>query len=116
MKTLVGTGLFDFGDVDGVGDQAKLQHVLGVHAHNGSVYVADSYNHKIKIINPETRDCRTFLGDGKPGLHDGGLPRFDEPSGLWAAAGKLFVADQNNHAIRVVDLKTKEVTTLMIRP
>ncbi len=114
VTTIVGTGLFDFGDVDGVGDAARLQHVLHVVAHEGKLYVADAYNHKIKVIDPGLREVTTFVGDGKAGLVDGKSARFNEPSGLSIAGGKLFVADQNNHAIRVVDLKTREVSTLTI--
>jgi len=114
-RTVVGTGLFDFGDVDGVGDAARLQHVLHVAAWEGKLLVADAYNHKIKRIDPKTRRVETFLGDGKRGADDGDQPRFNEPSGLAVVGGKLFVADTNNHAIRVVDLATRKVTTLAIK-
>ncbi len=118
VRTLVGTGLFHFGDVDAVGDAAKLQHALGVHWKDGKVLVADSYNHKIKAIDPKTRECKTLFGDGKRGTSDQkpgeSTARFYEPSGLWAVGDKLYVADQNNHAIRVCDLKTREVRTLAV--
>ena len=120
VRTLVGTGLFHFGDVDGIGDQAKLQHALGVHARGGLVYVADSYNHKIKTVDPQTREVKTLFGDGKRGKEDqAGWPkagepaaRFSEPSGLWAVGDLLYVADQNNHASRVCDLKSGAVRTI----
>jgi sugar lactone lactonase YvrE len=111
VSTLVGEGLFDFGDEDGVGDAAKLQHCLGVAWYQGKVYVADTYNNKLKTIDPKTRECKTFLGDGKPGKEDN-PPRFDEPAGLSIAGDKLYVADTNNHRIRVVDLKARTVQTL----
>jgi thiol-disulfide isomerase/thioredoxin/DNA-binding beta-propeller fold protein YncE len=113
VKTLVGEGLFEFGDVDGVGEEARLQHCLGVAWHEGKIYVADTYNNKIKVIDPTTLDCRTFVGDRQPGKSDD-PPRFDEPAGLHAAGGLLYVADTNNHAIRVVDLKTRKTRTLPI--
>jgi thiol-disulfide isomerase/thioredoxin/sugar lactone lactonase YvrE len=114
VRTLVGTGLFDFGDKDGVGDGALLQHCIGVAWHNGVLYVADSYNHKIKTVDPKTRAVRTFLGDGKKGLEDGAKARFHEPNGLSGWGDKLFIADTNNQAIRVCDLKTGMVSTLTI--
>src|SRR6185295_1891415 len=40
---------------------------------------------------------------------------FDEPSGLAIAGGKLYVADTNNHAIRVIDLKTRRTETLQLK-
>jgi sugar lactone lactonase YvrE len=112
VRTIVGEGLFDFGDVDGVGDRVRLQHALGVACHDGLLYVADTYNSKIKVLDPVKRTCKTFLG-GEP---DGWLatPLFNEPGGICYAAGKLYVADTNAHRIRVVDLKTKTVSTLRL--
>jgi thiol-disulfide isomerase/thioredoxin/sugar lactone lactonase YvrE len=114
VRTLVGTGLFKFGDKDGVGDDALLQHCIGLGWHNGTLYVADSYNHKIKTVDPKTRAVRTFLGDGKKGNQDGHNPRFHEPNGVAGWGDKLFIADTNNHAIRVCDLKTGDVSTLAV--
>ena len=113
VKTIVGQGLFEFGDVDGTGDDVRLQHALGVLYHDGKLYVADTYNSKIKVIDPEKRTSKTFLG-GEP---DGWLatPVFNAPSGLSYADGKLYVADTNAHRIRVVDLKTKAVSTLNLQ-
>lgn len=112
VDTVVGTGLFDYGDVDGVGEEIRLQHVLAVQAHDGALLLADSYNHKIKRLDPASRRCETLFGDGTAGSDDGSASRFYEPSGLSIAGGKLFVADQNNHAIRVIDLDTGNATTL----
>lgn len=115
VSTLAGSSdLFGFGDIDGVKNVARLQHPLGVEFANGLVYVADTYNHKIKVIDPKDNSCKTFLGTGKPGKEDGKAPKFYEPSGLSFANDKLYIADTNNHVIRVADLKTKEVTTLKI--
>ncbi len=117
VRTLVGKGLFDFGDRDGPSTAARLQHPLAVGYHDGFVYVADTYNHKVKRINLQTGWCQTFAGTGKAGHKDGLCQeaQFDEPSGLSVAANKLFVADTNNHAIRIVDLESQAVGTLPIR-
>jgi DNA-binding beta-propeller fold protein YncE len=40
---------------------------------------------------------------------------FNEPAGLSFAGDKLYVADTNSHRIRVVDLKTKAVSTLKLQ-
>lgn len=114
VSTIVGVALFEFGDVDGQGEMVRLQHPLGVSHHNGMLYVADTYNHKIKVISPYLRSSVTFLGTGNPGFRDGDNAEFYEPAGLSIADGKLYVADTNNHAIRVVDLQTKQVSTLQI--
>lgn len=106
VKTLVGTGLFDFGDKDGVGTKALLQHALGVVFVDGKLYVADTYNNKIKVIDLKETSCTTFVG----GSAD--QPVFSEPGGISYADGKLYVADTNAHRIRVVDIKTRAVSTL----
>ncbi len=114
VKTVVGEGLFDFGDVDGVGKDVRLQHPLGVVFAEKRLFVADTYNNKIKSIGLPTLNARTLAGNGKPGLADGdgSEAQFDEPTGLSYANGKLYVADTNNHAIRVVDVETGSVSTL----
>ncbi len=116
LRTLVGLDLFEFGDVDGAGPQVRLQHPLGVALAGGRLYVADTYNHKIKALDPETRACATFAGTGRPGFEDGGADEagFWEPGGISAAGGRLYVADTNNHAIRVVEVNRREVATLRL--
>ena len=115
VDTLVGGDLFDFGDIDGEGRRARLQHPLGVVYHQGAIYVADTYNNKIKRYHLATGRIETFLGDGTAGTRDGDRPTFDEPGGVSIAGGKLYIADTNNHVIRVADLKTRRVETLTIR-
>jgi len=109
VETLVGTGLFDFGDKDGIGAAAKIQHALAVAYHDGKLILADTYNSKLKIIDPKTNKVTTWLAaDEKK------QPLFSEPGGLSIAGGKLYVADTNAHRIRVVDLKTNAVSTLKL--
>jgi thiol-disulfide isomerase/thioredoxin len=112
VKTIVGEGLFEFGDVDGVGDTVRLQHALGIAYHAGKLYVADTYNSKIKVIDPAKRSCKTFLGEAGGWL---GGSLFSEPAGLSFAGDKLYVADTNGHRIRVVNMKTKAISTLVLK-
>ena len=116
VRTLVGTGLFDFGDVDGIGDNARLQHVQAVCAIDELVYLADTYNNRIKVLNPQTREVRQFAGTGIAGFKDGSSQeaQFNEPGGLAYSNGLLYVADTNNNAIRVIDMKLMRVTTLHV--
>jgi DNA-binding beta-propeller fold protein YncE len=110
MTTVVGThdlpngrSLFEFGDTDGTGDDVRLQHPLGVVYHDGKVYVADAYNHKIKVVDPKTRKTETWIGDGTAGTRLAPA-RLHEPAGMAVADGKLFIADTNNHRILTVAL------------
>lgn len=114
VKTLVGGDLFEFGDVDATGDDVRLQHPLGLISVGDKLLIADTYNHKVKQLDPKNQKVTTLLGTGKPGQADGTAPSFYEPGGLSVADMKLFIADTNNHAVRVVNLKTKRTTTLRI--
>ena len=120
VKLMVGgerdpLNLFAFGDVDRKGVDAKLQHPLGVAwcpEHN-LLYVADSYNHKIKVVDPKSKQCRTLAGTGQAGDVLGPVSScFSEPGGLCVVpGGRLhYVADTNNHHIKVLDLETHTVS------
>ena len=109
-----GRSLFEFGDVDDVGEDARLQHPLGIIHHEGTLYVADTYNHKIKKIDLKTRTSKTWLGTSESGTKLD-PPQFYEPSGLAIAKGNLYIADTNNHRLLRLDLKTgKQISKLTI--
>jgi len=120
VKTVVGTSrlsrdrLFTFGDVDGPAATARLQHPLGVAWLDGAVYVVDTYNNKVKAVDPASGAVRTVAGSGRRGKADEPA-EFDEPAGIAAGAGLLWIADTNNHAVRVVDPATGATRTLEIR-
>lgn len=101
VGTVVGTGLFDFGDVDGEGDAVRLQHAQAViPMPDGRLLVADSYNDALKWLDPATRRVTTWLR----GLH--------EPCGLALGDGVVYVADTDSHRVAVVDLETKVLAAL----
>jgi len=110
--------LFDFGDTDGVVGDSRLQHPLGVTGSpDGTIYITDTYNSRIKAIDPETLETQTIFGlGGQGGYRDGGaaVAEFDEPGGLDYADGKLYIADTNNHAVRVIHLESGIVDTLIL--
>lgn len=111
VRTIVGrpgpTGLFNFGDDEGKLPAVRLQHALDVAYHDGLLYVADTYNSKIKLIDPSRQECTTFVGEQ--------AGTFNEPGGVSIAGGKLYVADTSHHQIRVVDLRTRAVSTLELQ-
>jgi thiol-disulfide isomerase/thioredoxin len=108
--------LFDFGDSEGELGQNRLQHALGVQGTpDGDLYIADTYNSRIKVIRAGETALENAYGlGGLGGYADGGadVAEFDEPGGLAYANGTLYVADTNNHVIRVIDLETQMVDTL----
>ena len=117
IRTVAGGDLFEFGDVDGEGDAVRLQHPLGLCVIGERLLVADTYNHRIKRLDPATGRVSSWTGAGRPGHVDGpaATARFYEPGGLSATGRHAYVADTNNHAVRVVDLASGDVQTLDIR-
>ncbi len=113
VQTIIGHGLFVFGDHDGRGGAVRLQHCLGVSFSGKRLYVADTYNNKIKVCNTSEQAVKTLAGTGKPGLSDSPA-HFYQPGGVSATADAVYVADTNNHAIRKIDLKTETVTTIKL--
>jgi hypothetical protein len=125
VHTLVGHGLFDFGDVSNTFARARFQHCLGVsvwaHEREGGhdLLVADTYNHKIKRIDVAGGRVHEFLGVGRM-EKAGSAPDLvlDEPGGLCvvetAHGPALFIADTNNHRVLFADPATKEWHELMI--
>lgn len=107
-------GLFDFGDVDGVGELARFQHPLGVVVWRDRLIVADTYNGRLRLVDPVSREVTTLLGS-EQGWADGADPRFYEPGGLAIDGDTLYVADTNNHAVRVVDLPSGATSTFVLR-
>lgn len=116
VGTLVGEGLFEFGDVDGDASGARLQHPLGIDYDGGTLFIADTYNHKIKRLGTDNLTVSTLAGSGAVGHDDGPMAAatFYEPGGLSISGSTIYVADTNNHAIRAIDLDTGQVRTLMV--
>jgi len=108
--------LFAFGDNDGKGSAVRLQHPLAVcTAGESKVYIADSYNHKIKVLDTETDSVTTLAGSNSAGYKDGELKScmLSEPAGLaMSGDNTLLVADTNNFLIRSINLQTNVISTL----
>ncbi|MHC4875205.1 MAG: thioredoxin-like domain-containing protein [Planctomycetota bacterium] len=120
VKTLIGAhdlpsgrSLFTFGDMDGIGNDVRLQHPLGVLLNGQTLFIADAYNHKIKAVDLKTRQTTTLLGDGDMGT---GLEPVElhEPAGMTIAGQRLFVADTNNHRIVEYNLETKKAREFVV--
>jgi len=117
VTTIVGTAglanarLFTFGDRDGPAAQALLQHPVGIAYDDQAkaIYVADTYNHKIKRIDLQPQaTVSTVPITIDPPLH--------EPCGVSVGDGVLYVADTNNHRIVAWDMHGQTAArTLEIR-
>lgn len=101
VSTVAGTGQAGFRD--GIASQAQFNGPIGVavDAH-GNVYVADTYNDRIRRIDAQGQ-VSTVAGGERPGNSDGAgvQARFDTPTALAVDAnGIVWVADTYNNAIR----------------
>ena len=108
-----GRSLFEFGDIDGVGDEARLQHPIGLAYYDNQLMVTDTYNHKLKHIDLKTRECTTWLGTGTRGAELDPV-QLSEPAGLTVVGDTLFIADTNNHRILKSNLKTKATSEFVV--
>ena len=101
VGTVVGRGLFDFGDEDGAGQSVLLQHPLGLAAQPGALFVADTYNGKIKRIGIPGGTTRAIAAG------------FSEPGGCALLGGFLLVADTNAHRVVALKLSNGEQRVLV---
>ncbi|HTA75603.1 MAG TPA: hypothetical protein VK791_00430 [bacterium] len=104
---------------DGVFVTARFNHPIGM-AFNEAVdkiYVADSGNDRIRVVDlKNNNDVQTIVGTGSAGQDDGSFDKasFNTPTRLVALPqDKLAVYDAGSHLIRLIDLKTKSVSTLI---
>lgn len=104
VSTLAGTGVS--GHRDGPASQAQFNGPTGVAVDaQGRVYVADTYNDRIRLISPDGH-VTTLAGGDYPGFVDGAgsAARFDTPTALAVDRhGIVWVADLRNNAIRHVN-------------
>lgn len=103
VVTLVGEGLFEWGDSDGPPAVARLQHPLGVAASpDGRLFVADTFNSKLRVWDDGTLATLPVEGLSGPG----GLDVLPD--------GRLVVADTDNHRVVVVDPASGAVAELVV--
>jgi NHL repeat len=114
VKTIIGKGLFEFGDIDGLDSKARLQFPMGITYSNGKLYLADTLNHKIKQFDLEKNESITLVGSGISGAINSNLSdsTFFEPQGIAVFQNIIYIADTNNHLIRVINLHANTVTSL----
>lgn len=100
--------MFSYGDVDGKGYDAKLQHPLGLawNSKTQTLYVCDTYNHKIKQVEVKSNFIHSLPIEKS----------FNEPSGccLDPTGNILYVADTNNHRIKKINLIDNQISELEI--
>ncbi len=112
VRTLVGSGLFDFGHRNGPLDQALMQHPLGLALAGSHVVMADSYNNALRVADLDAGSLAD-LDDGFECTDELCLP-LAEPAGV-ASDGdtRLLVSDTNNHRVLEYLLEERRYRTLL---
>ncbi|MCU0823670.1 MAG: concanavalin [Leptospira sp.] len=114
VSTLAGSGNTGFAD-NANGLLASFSNPHGILLHQGTLYVADRYNERIRAVNPVTGAVTTLAGSGTAGTLDanGTSAQFNSPIGIAAVGGYLYIADNGSHRIRRIDLTSPyPVTTI----
>lgn len=113
-----GTGKKGSSGDGGPGREATFNgmHSLAVHPGTGEVYLADTWNNRIRKFDPKTGKVTAFAGTGKKAYSgDGGPAANAEFSGVFcidfdAKGTKLYVTDLDNRRIRVIEMETGVVS------
>jgi DNA-binding beta-propeller fold protein YncE len=119
ITTIAGTGEKGFGGDDGPALKAKFNsiHSLAV-TPAGDIYIADTWNNRVRKIDARTNSITTMAGTGEAGFSgDGGPADKARFGGIYCVAlapkgDRLYLADLDNRRIRVIDLTTNVVTTV----
>ena len=127
ITTVVGTGVAGFAGDGGSPREAQLQLPAGanpppagglVFGPQGRLYIADALNHRIRRVDFDLDRIETVAGTGAAdGGGDGGpalSAALNNPRDLaFGPDGRLYIADELNHRIRVLDLATGIIETVV---
>ncbi len=120
VSTIIGKGLFVFGDRTGSLSDTLLQHPIGISGKGGTLYIADTYNGSIKAVDINKKSTYSIIsGKGKESVCRVDDPACDtlglfEPNDVKIFGNKLYIADTDNHLVRYFDLKDRLLKTLEI--
>ncbi len=121
MTTIAGSGENGYDDDEKPATEAALNTPTAVvAAPNGDIYIADSLNYRIRMIEARTGLIHTIAGDGTPGegidVGDGGpatKAHLNMPSDVAVAAnGDIYIADMHHNRVRKVDARTHIIRTV----
>ena len=109
ITTVTGNGTAGYSGDGGAATSASLDYPYGVAVDGaGNLYIADTFNQRIRKVDASTHDISTVAGNGTAGYSgDGGAATsaiLDHPHGVAVdGAGNLYIADEGNQRIRKVD-------------
>lgn len=116
IRTLIGDNLSDSGGhKDGDKKTALMQHPLDLFVNKNGVYISDSFNHKIRKYQFNSKTIKDLFGD-KRGNSLGENVEFDEPDGVVIVDNDMFVVDGNNNRIVKINFDKMKSSLLNIMP
>jgi len=121
IMTIAGSGQWGFSGDGALATAAQLNTPKAVAAaSNGDIYIADTYNYRVRMIDHATGTIHTIAGTGEPGdrsdVGDGGpatSATLNEPSDVAIAPnGDVYIADLHHQRVRRVDAKNRLISTV----
>ena len=118
VVVVAGSGAQGFTGDGGSALQARLSRPAGLAVDAaGNVYIADSYNHRVRRVDAATGVITTVAGTGAAGFNGDGIPATKAalayPGHLALdTAGALYIADTENHRVRKVDPASGLIATV----
>lgn len=118
IATVAGMGYQGFSGDGGLATEAKLNSPGGVAIDlQGNILIADTFNHRVRIVDHRTGIISTLVGSGIQGSSgDDGLAvraQLSEPTGISIdQTGNLLIADTANHRVQLVNSAAGVVSTL----
>jgi GT2 family glycosyltransferase/DNA-binding beta-propeller fold protein YncE len=122
ITTIAGSGENGYDGDEKPAIQAALNTPSAVAtAPNGDIYIADTLNYRVRMIDAKTGLIHTVAGDGTPGdpqnVGDGGpatSAHLNMPSdvAIDTRNGDIYIADMHHNRVRKVDAKTHTITTV----
>lgn len=110
-------GAGELGD-DGPAVRARLAHPGAVAAdREGNVYISDTLNHRVRVVDADSGAIRTVAGTGVPGYNGDGFAAhrawLSYPAQIQVSdGGRLYIGDYDNNRVRVVDLRVGRIFTV----
>jgi trimeric autotransporter adhesin len=118
ITTVAGDGTSGYKGDGGPATSASFSYTAGIVVDaSGNIYIADTYNHRIRMVTKSTGMVNTVAGDGTMGFRgEGGLATSASLYGPYGVAvdvsGNIYIADAQNYRIRLVTKSTGIITTV----
>ncbi len=101
VKTIVGKGLFKFGNINGSFDKALFKHAEGLTYFDNKIYVADTYNDSIKIVDLNKKEVSLLP-----------VKNLRHPTDVLVIDDNLYISNSFKHEIVIFNFKTEKTDVI----